>query len=56
MRTEDDDAEIPERDVLFLDPMRNHHRWAVVKDFYYPLSSWLSLAIAGAALLISLRR
>ncbi|WP_409496616.1 hypothetical protein [Amycolatopsis sp. cmx-11-12] len=56
MRTEDDDAEIPERDLLFLDPMRNHHRWAVVKDFYYPLSSWLSLAIAGAALIISLRR
>ncbi|MEU8414215.1 hypothetical protein AB0C24_15620 [Amycolatopsis japonica] len=55
MRTEDD-AEIPERDVLFLDPMRNHHRWAVVKDFYYPLSAWLSLAIAGAALVISLRR
>ncbi|MFC3454742.1 hypothetical protein [Amycolatopsis speibonae] len=56
MRTGDEEAEIPERDLLFLDPMRNHHRWAVVKDFYYPLSSWLSLAVAGVALVISLRR
>ncbi|KDN19819.1 hypothetical protein DV20_22215 [Amycolatopsis rifamycinica] len=49
-------GEVPERDALFLDPMRNHSRWAVAKDFLYPLSSWFSLAVAVAALVVSLAR
>lgn len=48
--------ELSERDALFLDPMRNHSRWAVAKDFLYPLSSWLSLAVAVVALVVSLTK
>jgi hypothetical protein len=48
--------EIPERDAQFLDPMRNYNRWAVAKDFLYPLAAWLSLVVAVVALVVSLTR
>ncbi|WP_410610090.1 hypothetical protein [Amycolatopsis sp. lyj-109] len=43
-----------ERDMLFLDPMRDRSRWEVMKDFVLPLASWLSLIISFIALLVSL--
>lgn len=49
-------GEIPERDAHFLDPMRAHNRWSVMKDYYYPLASWLSLLVALAALAVSVFR
>ena len=51
---ESDDGAVPERDALYLDPMRNYHRWAVVKDYLYPLASWLSFLLAVVALVISI--
>lgn len=48
--------EVPERDARFLDPMRDHGRWQVVKDYLLPLASWFSLAVAIAALLINQTR
>jgi hypothetical protein len=42
-----------ERDILFLDPMRDRSRWEVMKDFVFPLASWLSLGISFVALLVS---
>ncbi|MEU4524229.1 hypothetical protein AB0F52_36595 [Amycolatopsis sp. NPDC024027] len=42
-----------ERDILFLDPMRDRGRWEVMKDFVFPLASWLSLGISFVALLVS---
>lgn len=53
-RVDSDVDSIPDRDVLFLDPMRNHHRWAVAKDFLFPLSAWLSLVVSVVALVVSL--
>jgi hypothetical protein len=34
--TEDD---IPERDLLYLDPMRNMNRWGIVRDYMFPLAA-----------------
>jgi hypothetical protein len=45
-----------ERDMTYLNPMRDRSRWDVAKDFWYPLAPWLSLFVAIAALVISLRR
>jgi hypothetical protein len=47
---------VPERDALFLDPMRNHDRWAIVKDYLYPLASWMSLLVSVTALILSLAK
>jgi hypothetical protein len=49
-----DSDSIPDRDVLFLDPMRNHHRWAVAKDFLFPLAAWLSLVVSVVALVVNI--
>ncbi|MGB3441768.1 MAG: hypothetical protein WBA97_23740 [Actinophytocola sp.] len=46
--------EIPERDALYLDPMRNQNRWTVMKDYFYPLAAWFSLLVSIAALIVSL--
>ncbi|GAB1516800.1 hypothetical protein JCM33774_88450 [Actinophytocola sp. KF-1] len=46
--------EIPERDALFLDPMRNQNRWTVTKDYFYPLAAWFSLLVSLGALALSL--
>jgi hypothetical protein len=49
-------SEIPDRDAHFLDPMRGHNRRSVMKDYYYPLASWLSLLVALLALAVSIFR
>lgn len=51
-----DESAAHDRDLAYLNPMRNRTRWDVAKDFWYPLAPWLSLLIAGAALAISLTR
>ncbi|MPZ83992.1 MAG: hypothetical protein GEV28_27810 [Actinophytocola sp.] len=48
--------EIPERDMLYLDPMRNRNRWEVFKDYVFPLAAWFSLAISITSLVITLQR
>ena len=48
--------DIPEREAQFLDPLRNHNKFSIVKDYYYPLASWLSFVVAVIALLVSLAR
>ena len=45
--------EIGDRDILYLDPMRNRGRWEVVKDFVLPLASWLSLVVAIIAIVVA---
>jgi hypothetical protein len=54
-RTGTDSDGVPERDALFIDPMRDHHRWLVLKEYLFPLAAWLSLAVSVAALVVSLR-
>lgn len=49
-------GEISERDILYLDPMRNRGRWEVVKDFVLPLASWISLVVSVIALLVAVTR
>jgi hypothetical protein len=46
-------TEVPERDVRFLDPARDHSRWQFTKDYLLPLASWFSLAVAIAALVVN---
>ncbi|MEV6609649.1 hypothetical protein [Kutzneria sp. NPDC051319] len=45
-----------DRDVLYLDPMRNRGRWEVVKDFVLPLASWISLLVSVVALVVAVSR
>jgi hypothetical protein len=45
-----------DRDVLYLDPMRNRGRWEVVKDFVLPLASWVSLLVSVIALAVASTR
>jgi hypothetical protein len=46
-------SEVPERDARFLDPMRDHSRWQVFKDYLLPLASWFSLALAIVVLVVN---
>ncbi|MDX8054968.1 hypothetical protein SK571_36830 [Lentzea sp. BCCO 10_0798] len=50
------DGKLAERDTLFIDPMRNNSRWIVLKDYFYPLASWLSLAVSVSALVVSITK
>lgn len=50
------DGKLTERDVLFIDPMRNNSRWIVLKDYFYPLASWLSLVVSVSALVVSIAK
>ncbi|QKV79907.1 hypothetical protein [Amycolatopsis sp. Hca4] len=50
------DSIAPERDALFLDPMRNHNRWAIAKDYLLPLASWLSFLISATALTLTVTK
>lgn len=50
------DSIAPERDALFLDPMRNHNRWAIAKDYLLPLASWLSFLVSAVALTVSIAK
>jgi hypothetical protein len=49
-------GEISDRDILYLDPMRNRGRWEVVKDFVLPLASWISLVVSIVALLVAVAK
>jgi hypothetical protein len=49
-------GEISERDILYLDPMRNRGRWEVVKDFVLPLASWVSLVVSVIALVVAVAK
>jgi len=50
------DSIAPERDALFLDPMRNHNRWGIAKDYLLPLASWLSFLISATALTLTIAK
>ncbi|NBH09477.1 hypothetical protein GTY80_40350 [Amycolatopsis sp. SID8362] len=50
------DSGATDRELLFLDPMRDRTRWEVLKDFVFPLASWLSFAVSVAALFVALSR
>jgi hypothetical protein len=47
---------IDERDILYLDPMRNRGRWEIVQDFVLPLASWFSVVVSIAALVVAISR
>lgn len=56
MRPKTEDGQIAQRDALFLDPMRDYDRWAVIRDYLYPLGTWLSFLVSLTALVITLIR
>lgn len=43
-----------DRDIRYLDPMRDHDRGQVFREFILPLSSWLSFLVAAIALVVAL--
>lgn len=51
VRTNDEGPE--DRDALYLDPLRHHNRWQVIKDFFVPVAA---LGISILSLVISLAK
>ena len=49
-----DDDDFIDRNILFLNPLREHQKWVFVKDFVYPLAAWLSLLVSVAALVLAM--
>ena len=45
-----------DRDVRYLDPLRDHDRGRMFREFVLPLASWLSFLVALAALIVALSK